>query len=45
MTKSLLLLLITLVLLAVFAWLVARIYGKRRRQETERPKYRMLEDD
>ena len=45
MGKSTLFLAITLVLLAILVGIAARLYRRGRREEVERPKHRMLEDD
>ena len=45
MDKSSLLLVVTLGLLAVFAAIVVRTYSPKRKEEAERPKHRMLEED
>lgn len=45
MGKSVLLLLVTLALLAAFGALVLYTYRGRPRDEAERPKHRMLDDD
>ncbi len=45
MGKSALFLAVTLLLLGVFGALVARTYRRGRRDEAERPKHRMLDDD
>lgn len=36
---------VTLLLFAIFAWIVARTYSSRNRERGELPKYRMLDED
>ena len=36
---------VTLGLFAIFAVIVVRTYGRRRKKRMEEPKYRMLDDD
>jgi len=36
---------VTGALLVALAWIAARVYRRGRRDEAERPKYRMLDDD
>jgi len=36
---------VTFGLFAIFAWIVVRTYSKKRKEEGERAKYRMLDDD
>ena len=45
MDHASLLLAVTLGLFAIFVAIVVRTYSRKRKEETERPKYRMLEDD
>ena len=45
MNSSVALLAVTLGMLAVFGVIVARTYRRKKKDQTERPKYRMLEDD
>jgi cbb3-type cytochrome oxidase subunit 3 len=45
MGKSALFLAVTLVFLVIFGAIVVRIYRRGRKEEVERPKHRMLEDD
>ena len=45
MGKPLVFLALTLVFVATFGAIVARIYRRGHREEAERPKHRMLEDD
>lgn len=35
----------TLLMFAIFAWIVARTYSRKNRERGELAKYRMLEDD
>lgn len=36
---------VTLGLFAIFAAIVVRTYGRKRKQQMEQPKHRMLDDD
>jgi cbb3-type cytochrome oxidase subunit 3 len=36
---------VTLLMFAVFVAIVARTYGRKRREKGEAPKYRMLDED
>ena len=45
MGNSVAFLVVTVALLGALALIAGRVYSRRRKEETERPKYRMLEDD
>lgn len=45
MPRSWIFLLVTVALLGMFGAIVVHTYRRKRKEETERPKYRMLEDD
>lgn len=36
---------ITLLMFAIFAWIVLRTYSRKNREQGENPKFRMMDDD